>query len=169
MFFGRSAGFGRIFCPKFARMTNHKVKYVDLNHTLRAMGRQIQDSLDYAAEFVPAGTTPSQLFWLLKQHTVYKNDPPGTELLQSMPSLMENNFWGIPGAGDCDCFSITAAACCYVLNIPCRLVVVGNSPKAPSHVYCEVKDKGSWVPFDLVNTFYGETKKYKYISCVNIK
>lgn len=149
-------------------MTGHKVKYVDLNHTIKAMGRQISDSLDYAAEFVPVGMTPANLFWMLKSVTTYKSDPPGTELLQSMPSLFENNFWGKSGYGDCDCFSITAAACCKVLGISCRLVLVGNSPKAPSHVYVEVKDKGNWVPFDLVNTFYGETKKYKYISTINV-
>lgn len=150
-------------------MTGHKVKYKNLQHTLDAMGRQIKDSLDYAQGFVARGTSPKELFWFLKTMTTYKNDPPGVELLQSMPSLFEDNFWGIPGAGDCDCFSITAAACCKVLNIPCRLVVVGNSPKAPSHVYVEVKDNGSWVPFDLVNTFYGETKKYRYISTINVK
>jgi len=133
------------------------------------MGRQIEDSLDYASGFVMAGTTPSALFSMLKTLTTYKNDPPGVELLQSMPSLFMNNFWGKSGAGDCDCFSITTVACCKVLNIPCRLVLVGNSPKAPSHVYVEVKDKGGWVPFDLVNTFYGETKKYRYISTINIK
>ena len=150
-------------------MTNHRVKYVDLDHTVRAMKRQIEDSLDYASGFVMAGMTPSALFSMLKTLTTYKSDPPGVELLQSMPSLFMKNFWGRSGAGDCDCFSITTVACCKVLGIPCRLVLVGNSPKAPSHVYVEVKDKGGWVPFDLVNTFYGETKKYRYISTINIK
>jgi len=150
-------------------MTNVKVPYRDLQYTLDKMQVQIQDSLNYAAGFVPKGTTPSQLFWILKQHTIYKSDPPGVELLQSMPSLMENNFWGVRGAGDCDCFSIAAAACCHVLGIPCRLVVVGQTKAAPTHVYVEVLDRGRWVPFDLVNTFYGETKKYRYISTINVK
>lgn len=150
-------------------MTGVKVPYRDLQYTIDKMQVQIEDSLDYAARFVPMGTRPRQLFWLLKQHTVYKNDPPGVELLQSMPSLMEKNFWGVPGAGDCDCFSITAAACCRVLNIPCRLVVVGQTKTAPTHVYVEVMDGGKWVPFDLVNTFYGEVKKYRYISTINVK
>lgn len=149
-------------------MTGYKVKYKNLQHTLDAMGRQIYDSLDYAEGFVTRGTKPKELFWFLKTMTSYKNDPPGVELLQSMPSLFMNNFWGKSGSGDCDCLSICAVACCKVLNIPCRLVVVGNSPTAPSHVYVEVKDNGSWVPFDLVNTFYGETKKYRYISTINV-
>ena len=25
----------------------------------------------------------------------YKNDPPGIELLQSVPTLFENNYWGV--------------------------------------------------------------------------
>jgi hypothetical protein len=49
------------------------------------------------------------------------------------------------------------------------LVVVGQTKTAPTHVYVEVMDGGKWVPFDLVNTFYGEVKKYRYISTINVK
>jgi hypothetical protein len=64
-----------------------KEKYTSLHRTLEAMQLQIEDSLDYAREFVPRGQSPSSLFWLLKQHTTYRHDPPGVELLQSMPTL----------------------------------------------------------------------------------
>jgi transglutaminase-like putative cysteine protease len=86
-----------------------------------------------------------------------------------MPTLMHNNFYGIPGAGDCDCFTITAVACCKVERIPVRIVVVGNTPKNPTHVYCEVLDGGRWVPFDLCSPFYGDTKKYRYLSIIKVK
>ena len=77
--------------------------------------------------------------------------------------MMENNYWGIPGAGDCDCFTIAAVACCIENDIPVRIVIVGNNADAPSHVYAEVLDpRQGWTPFDLVNPFYGETKKYTY-------
>lgn len=147
----------------------YKEKYTNLQTTVNAIGTQIADSIPFAQTWLPGGSmTPSQLFWLLRQNTTYKNDPPGIELLQSMPSLFEDNYWGIPGAGDCDCFTITAAACCIDKHIPCRLAIVGNG-KLPTHIYLEVKDNGSWVPFDLVNPNYGEVKKYKYISRVKIK
>ena len=146
-----------------------KEKYTTLERTLDAMRVQIQDSLSFARNFVPRGETPKSLFHLLKQHTTYRNDPPGVELLQSMPTLIKNNFYGIAGAGDCDCFTIAAVACCKVEKIPVRIVIVGNSPKNATHVYCEVLDGGRWVPFDLVNEFYGQTKKYRYLSVIKVK
>ena len=145
-----------------------KEKYTTLQRTLDMMQLQIEDSLSFARNFVPRGETPRSLFALLKQHTTYRHDPPGVELLQSMPTLMHNNFYGIPGAGDCDCFTITAVACCKVEKIPVRIVVVGNTAKNPTHVYAEVLDGGRWTAFDLCSPFYGETKKYRYLSRIKV-
>jgi len=145
-----------------------KEKYTTLQRTLDAMQAQIEDSLSFARNFVPRGETPRSLFTLLKQHTTYRHDPPGVELLQSMPTLMHNNFYGIPGAGDCDCFVIAAVSSCVVEKIPVRIVVVGNTRKNPTHVYCEVLDGGRWTAFDLCSPFYGETKKYRYLSRINV-
>ena len=149
-------------------MRTSKQPYKNLYHTIQMLGKQIEYSIPYAETFCPIDTTPKELFWILKQNTTYKNDPPGVELLQSMPSLFEDNYWGIPGAGDCDCFTIATAACCLVSNIPVRLVVVGNSTQAPSHIYCEVYDNGKWTPFDLVNSYYGHTKEYTYKRVINV-
>jgi len=146
-----------------------KEKYTTLQRTLDCMQLQIEESLSFARNFVPRGETPRSLFSLLKQHTTYRHDPPGVELLQSMPTLMHNNFYGIPGAGDCDCFTITTMACCKVENIPVRIVIVGNTPNNPTHVYAEVMDGGRWTAFDLVNALYGETKKYRYLSRIKVK
>lgn len=146
-----------------------KERYTNLARTMEAMQIQIEDSLDYARYFTPRGTSPRELFFLLKQHTVYRHDPPGVELLQSMPTLMENNYWGVRGAGDCDCFTIAAVACCAVERIPVRICLVGNSTNSPTHVYAEVMDGGRWVPFDLVAPFYGETKKYRYLHTIKVK
>jgi len=145
-----------------------KEKYTTLQRTLDCMQLQIEESLSFARNFVPRGETPRSLFTLLKQHTTYRLDPPGVELLQSMPTLMHNNFYGISGAGDCDCFTITAVACCKVEKIPVRIVVVGNTAKNPTHVYCEVMDGGRWVAFDLCSPFYGDTKKYRYLSRIKV-
>lgn len=145
-----------------------KIPYKDIGHTIEMMGRQIEDSLGYAAGFAPGEPDPKHLFFILKQNLVYHNDPEGIELLQSFPSMMENNYWGIPGAGDCDCFTIAAVACCIENGIPVRIVIVGNSPAAPSHVYCEVLDQGKWIPFDLVNSQYGETRSYAYKKYIDV-
>ena len=146
-----------------------KEKYTTLQRTLDMMQIQIEDSLSFARNFVPRGETPRSLFALLKAHTTYRHDPPGVELLQSMKTLMNNNFYGIPGAGDCDCFCIAAVSCCVVENIPVRIVVVGNTAKNPTHVYCEVMDGGRWTAFDLCSPFYGDTKKYRYLSIIKVK
>lgn len=145
-----------------------KIPYKNIGHTIEMMGKQIEESLDYAYDFTPINTTPKELFWILRQNTTYKNDPPGVELLQSMPSMFQDNYHGISGAGDCDCFTIAAVACCKAAGIPCRIVIVGNNPTAPSHVYAEVMDQGKWIPFDLVNPYYGETKNYEYKKIINV-
>ena len=145
-----------------------KIPYKNIGHTIQMMGKQIEQSLDYASDFTPSNTTPKELFWILRQNTTYKNDPRGVELLQSMPSMFEDNYHGTPGAGDCDCFTIAAVACCKAAGIACRIVIVGNNPTAPSHVYAEVLDDGQWTPFDLVNPYYGETKDYAYKKIINV-
>ena len=146
-----------------------KVPYKNIGHTVEMMGKQIEDSLDYATSFAPGESNPRHLFHILKQNLTYHNDPPGVELLQSFPSMMENNYWGIPGAGDCDCFTIAAEACCIENDIPVRIVIVGNSADAPSHVYAEVLDPNQgWTPFDLVNPFYGQTKDYTYEKRISV-
>jgi hypothetical protein len=89
--------------------------YKNLMYTLQMMGKQVAESVQFADQFLPRATTPKEIWFILKDNLVYKNDPPGIELLQSFPSLMNDNYWGIPGAGDCDCFTIAALACAAVV------------------------------------------------------
>lgn len=144
-------------------------QYKNIGHTLQMLGVQVRESLDYAEEFVPMDTSAKELFWILRQNVVYVNDPPGVELLQSMPSLFEDNYHGIPGAGDCDCFTITGTACAIVAEIPTRIILVGDQSSAPTHIYNEVWENGQWKAFDLVNPFYDQTKKYKYKRIIEIQ
>ena len=145
-----------------------KYRYKSLQDTLKQMSAQIAESVPYADHFVPRSTTTKELWTILKDNLVYKNDPPGIELLQSFPSLMEDNFWGVPGAGDCDCFTIAAASCAVARGIPVRCVIVGNTSDAPSHIYCQMFEDGRWIDFDLVNSDYGYTKPYKYKQILNV-
>jgi hypothetical protein len=149
-------------------MRKGKIPYKSLDHTLKAMAVQIKDSLDYADKFLPVETSVDEIWRILKDNLVYKHDPPGVELLQSFPTLMEDNYWGTPGAGDCDCFTIAAISCAVVRGFPSRAVVVGNVKEAPSHIYAELWDGGKWVIFDLVNTTLGEAKSYKYVQRLKV-
>jgi len=149
-------------------MRKGKIPYKSLDHTLKAMAVQIADSLDYADKFLPVETSVDEIWRILKDNLIYKNDPPGVELLQSFPTLMEDNYWGTPGAGDCDCFTIAAISCAVVRGFPSRAVVVGNVKEAPSHIYAELWDGSKWVIFDLVNTTLGEAKSYKYVQRLKV-
>ena len=79
-----------------------RVPYQDINQTLKGIHRQVCDSLDYCVNNMPVYKDPVAMFYGLKPLIKYKNDPPGVELLQTVPTLFENNFHGTPGAGDCD-------------------------------------------------------------------
>jgi hypothetical protein len=149
-------------------MRRSKIPYRSLDHTLKAMAVQIKDSLEFADRFLPQTTSVDEIWRILKDNLTYKHDPPGVELLQSFPSLMQDNYWGVPGSGDCDCFTIAAIACAVVRGFPARAVVVGNSKEAPSHIYAELWDGNKWVIFDLVNTTLGETKDYKFVQTIKV-
>lgn len=157
-------------CSLFVFLARMRTKYVykSLGDTLKQMSAQIAESVSYADHFVPKSTTPQEIWYILKDNLVYKNDPPGIELLQSFPSLMEDNYWGTPGMGDCDCFTIAACACAVARGIPVRCVIVGNDRQAPSHIYCQMFWEGKWIDFDLVNSDYGYTKPYKYKQILNV-
>jgi len=136
--------------------------YKNLAHTLKMMARQVAESVEFADRFLPYHTTPQEIWSILKDNLIYRNDPPGVELLQSFPSLMNDNYWGTPGAGDCDCFTIAALACAAARDIPARVVIVGNNAEAPTHIYCQYLVNGRYIDFDLVSSDYGTTKPYKY-------
>jgi len=78
-----------------------KRKYKDISDTMRAIKTQIRDSLPFACKNVPQFSKPSELWHWLKDRIEFKNDPPNTELLQTMQTLFKNNFHGSPGLGDC--------------------------------------------------------------------
>ena len=145
-----------------------KYKYKSLKDTIDKIGQQIAYSVDYANDFLPSHTSPKEIWSILKDNTIYKHDPPGVELLQSFPSLMDDNYWGTPGMGDCDCFTIAAVSCAVARGIPVRCVLVGNHSDMPSHIYCQMFDGSAWIDFDLVNSDYGYTKPYKYKQILNV-
>lgn len=131
------------------------IKNRGVSHTIELMAMKVEESLPYAKEWLPSlNCSPGYLYDLLKANTTYKEDPPGVELLQGMESFFEDNYWGVPGWGDCDCMSITSASCLIVSGFPVRFVVSGK--RGFSHVYVEYKDKGKWRAFDLTNNGLGE-------------
>src|SRR5258708_1246954 len=84
--------------------------YQDLTHALRHFPGQVSESIPYVIENFPPLSSPEKIFNYLKLRTTYKKDPPGRELFQTTQTLFDDNYHGIPGAGDCDCFTNTVLA-----------------------------------------------------------
>ena len=143
------------------KILKFKQPYTSLEHTLIMLREQARRSVSFAEQFLPAGRMkPAELFDFLKGETVYINDPAGTELLQSMPTLFsENNVHGIYGAGDCDCFTLTSLACFKAKGYKdFQIVLVGRDKAAPVHIYSMLEG----TPFDLTNSTLGAERSYPY-------
>lgn len=141
-----------------------KKPYKDIHETMKYIKLQIIDSVPFACMTVPQFRKPSELFYWLKNRTRYKNDPEGTELLQSMQTMFRNNWHGESGLGDCDCFTITAIASMIANQWHgLSIILVGREKSHPVHIYASIKWNGKTEIFDLTNPRYNfERKSYKY-------
>jgi hypothetical protein len=144
-----------------------KRKYKDLPETLKFIRLQVLQSLKFADETLPNFQHPAELYRYLKDRTTYKNDPPGVELLQTMPTLINGDYWGTPGAGDCDCFTITTLACCDVLGWKAWYKLAGRSLVAPVHIWGGVDWKGEQIALDLTEKQVGAERVYKFVQKIN--
>ena len=146
-----------------------KIPNKGINQVMKAMREQIIYSYDYCANNMPTYNTPEQLYNNILPLLTYKNDPPGIELLQSVPTLFENNFWGKSGSGDCDCFVILICAMCAVNKIgKQRIVLAGRSKEAPVHIWSEILYNGQYKAMDMTQKLYNSTRKYPYIQYLYI-
>ena len=141
-----------------------KVPYTDINATMRGIRIQVVDSLNFCVNEMPTFDNPEQMFKALRNMTTYKNDPPNVELIQSVETLFNQNYWGIRGAGDCDCFTVLVLAmCCAHGWNEQEIVLVGRSKLAPVHIWSTVKYNGKRYSMDLTNAYFNIERKYKYI------
>lgn len=141
-----------------------KVPYTDINATMRGIRTQVVDSLSFCVNEMPTFDNPEQMFKALRNMTTYKNDPPNVELIQSVPTLFNENYWGIRGAGDCDCFTVLVLSmCCAHGWNEQEIVLVGRSKLAPVHIWSTVKYNGKRYSMDLTNPYFNIERKYKFI------
>ena len=144
-------------------MAKRKVQYKDINQVMRAMREQIAGSIPYCLDELPTFRDPQAMFEFCRLITTYHSDPPGVELIQSVPTLLDNNFWGIPGAGDCDCFTILTVALCIANGWNENyIVLVGRKKIAPVHVYSATRFNGKLITLDLTNPYPNIERPYKY-------
>lgn len=143
-------------------------KYRDLEQVLLAMKQQVIDSLP-AAERLNIRGTPREIFDSLRSMLYYVPDPQGNELLQQLDTLLNwngNNYHGLSGAGDCDCFTIAALA--VLLNAGYSnlyAVLAGyNRQHPPVHIFCQVyrPSEKKIYNFDLTQREFNKVKNYPY-------
>ena len=146
-----------------------KQLYTSLNETLAGVRIQVIDSLDFCVNEMPSFKTPESMFKALKLLTTYRNDPPGIELLQSVPTLLDDNYWGVPGAGDCDCFTILTLSMCIANGWnDNEIMLVGRDKKKAVHIYSTTKINGVKYVLDLTNSFINVERKYKFYQSIKV-
>jgi hypothetical protein len=144
-------------------------EYTDINATMRGILTQVIDSLDYCVNNMPRYSDPQQMYNNLLTMVKYKNDPEGIELLQSVPTLFEANYWGVPGSGDCDCFSILVLSmCCAHGWNDQEIILAGRSKISPVHIWTRVKHGGRWYDMDLTQRLFNSTREYKYKQALKV-
>jgi hypothetical protein len=149
-----------------------KKNYKDINDTLKHIRLQIEESLPFTLSYCPKFKDPYTLFLWLKPQLKYRKDPSDTELLQSFPTMMRRNFYGIPGTGDCDCFSIGAVSCCLIQNWNnCKIWIklAGRNKFCPVHIWSGVTINGKDYPLDFTNRLPGVERDYPYIQKIEVK
>jgi hypothetical protein len=148
-----------------------KMPYPGLSQSLKYLKIQILDSLPFANQFVPKFNDPKALFYWLKAHTTYINDPTGIELFQTMPRMFGiNNFHGIKGAGDCDCFTIATIAAALSQNWnDLGIVLVGRSPLNAVHIYTYIIFDGQKYYLDLTNKDFDYQRFYPFYQEIKFK
>ena len=148
-----------------------KMPYQDLNHALRLLRKQVMEGVPYAQQDLPKFDTPEQVFRWLKLRTTYKHDPKGTELFQTLPTLLDDNYHGLTGSGDCDCFTIAALTILLANGFDnCGIVLVGRKSWKPVHIYAYViDDSGEKKYLDLTNRVYNYERSYPYKQHIQFK
>lgn len=147
-----------------------KYIYKNLADTLIQLKNQAIESIPYCYELTSEIDTPEQLFEYLKSITQFHRDPPGIELLQTAKTLFENNYHGIPGAGDCDCFTVLSLASLYSIGkTNLFTIVAGQSEKSPSHIYAGFFENGTFYDFDLTTDYFNLSRPYKYRKILKTK
>ncbi len=137
------------------------IKTATLKNTIWGINKQISDSIVYARGFCPFDNA-RDIFFFFRRNVIYKHDPPGVELLQSLPTFVEDNYWGKPFCGDCDCFTIAFTSCCLAQKIPVQIILAGNKPNEFTHIYNKVKFRGEWHIADLTQPFWDSERPYIY-------
>lgn len=150
-------------------MAKEIMQYRDLNHALSKLRSQVMEDVPYVQREIPRFTTPKQAWNWLKPQLTYKKDPKGVELFQSINTLLNDNYYGESGLGDCDCFTIAMLTILLSNGFDCGIVLAGRNPFVPVHIYNYVDTDRGRIYLDLTNPSYGQERFYPYKQHVPFK
>jgi hypothetical protein len=143
-------------------------EYKSLEDVLYQIVTIARKGVPYMGKKIPSYIrNEEQLFYYLSSITSYRDDPPNTELLQSPQSLFKNNYWGLPGTGDCDCFTILLISSLLSMGASrysIEIVLAGNTRNTPKHIYITYNG----TPMDLTNTYFNYERDYPYLQHIPI-
>jgi hypothetical protein len=144
------------------------MRYRDLNHALKWFRVQVSVGIPWALENMPKLNSVQKVWDYLKARTIYKNDPQGKELFQKIQTLLtSDNYHGIVGAGDCDCFSIAALSTLIANGFTnCGIVLAGRNPLVPVHIWVYVIDNGKKYNFDLTCKKLDKIRPYPFTQSI---
>jgi hypothetical protein len=144
-----------------------KYPYKSLDDVLRQIKNLALSDIQFCKTLIP-GNDLISIFYGLKNRIKYKHDPHMIELIQKPSTLLSRyNYHGLPGRGDCDCFTTLGIATLLAKGIKPKdidIVLVGKNSKFPKHIYLEAQN----TTFDLTNPMLGQERKYKYKQKINI-
>jgi hypothetical protein len=146
----------------------YEYEYISLSDVLQKIVQQAKKDVNWISKQIPESIDNAQnLYYYLKSVTSYQDDPANVELIQSPKSLFTKNWYGIPGRGDCDCFSCLTICALIAIGYnqdQIQIVLVGRKSNEAVHIYIEIED----IAFDLTNTFFGEIRKYNFFQKIPI-
>lgn len=149
-------------------------RYRSITDTLLHLKGQVIDSMPSAYKMNCKGS-PERIFNALHQVFVYRSDPKGIELLQSLQTFSNingENRHSIDWAGDCDCVTIAALALLRAAGYKdLNIVLASNYRSQPTHIYLQVREprKNFYSNFDLTERGYNKIRNYQFKQVLPIR
>jgi len=137
--------------------------YDDINDVLYWLVEQAQVGIPYCLDAFPPFKDPAEMYYYFLNRVTYHDDPIRKELIQGPCTLFEENFYGIPGAGDCDCFVTLLLASCWANGwTRVYILLYGKTKQRPTHISMCVDFDGRTYYMDLTEKKFDVERFYPY-------
>lgn len=151
--------------PMKYEIIEFREKYKDIDTVVYWIIQQAISGIPYCINSFPQMSNPCEIYDYFRSIIKFQYDPKGIELIQHPYTLFENNYHGIRGAGDCDCFSTLLLSYAMAQKIyPVSIMLYGRTKKQPTHIAIKMKD----TIVDLTMSRCNCERDYKYFQELQI-